>query len=187
MNALQTQVDLCYGSPPAPLVQRRHPPALLWLLGLEGWGPGSQKLLDTLQHADVRKHGTEKKTETFFNSSIYKTQLKKKTVYSYLIAFHVVVSDLFFPDNCSHIGFLTHLLGRWLPNINSPFLLGLDGIFFSGDKARSPFLAVFLLHGLSGFFFADTPSSMYLSDLSSLAFKLILSPSTGFATLQVLQ
>lgn len=184
MNALQTQVDLCYGSPPAPLVQRRHPPALLRLLGLEGWGPGSQKLLDTLQRADVHKHSTEK-TETFFNSIIYKTQSKKKKLYSYLIAFCVVVSDLFFPDNCSHIGFLTHLLGRWLPNINSPFFPGL--VFFSGDKAKSPFLAVFLLHGISGFFFVDTSSSMYLSDLSSLAFKLILSLSTGFAMLQVLQ
>lgn len=133
---------------------------------------------------DVHKRGIEK-TETFFNSIIHKNQLKKKNLYSYLIAFHVVVSDLFFPDNCSHIGFLTPLLGRWLPNVNNPFFP--DLVFFSGDKARSPFLAVFLLHGISGFFFADTSSSIHLSDLSSLAFKLILSPSTGFAMLQVLQ
>lgn len=103
-----------------PSRRMSSPPSPALIVGLGGEGSDSQKqLLATLQYAHIHKHTVEK-LETLYHLYNY---IEEKSSFS-LIAFHVVVSDFFFPDNCSQACFFTHLLERQLRHINSSFFPG---------------------------------------------------------------
>lgn len=138
----RARVDLSGGRVPAascgvassqPCPHCWAPGRRAWSSDVESWIPSSKQnftstLLKQLKHLSVL---------LFINY----TEEKK---YLYLIAFHVVVSEYFFPDNCSQVCFLTYLLERQLRNTNSSFFPGQCSLQGTRQEARS-FLCFFFI------------------------------------------